>query len=563
MLVQSCPVASTGGLGIQSGGLNLQSGGLPNGLAAFQGSAYCGLAPSSDSSEYSSSSMQDISLPNAQQDLVNGNRVLECEEEEEEFNKQKRRGSIGGSDRNSPGFLQVESDILVTESQVLNIETTITETFTVNSNEMPNEFDLRSGGVGENSEGLFGGRCDGKISTALDSLDIYSDRFEKAFEFEGKEEEDFEGMAMSPGSLTSSLSSVRSKKHEEEIMDGGRPALLGEDQKKSCLEQEARAEVGVGGEKVFEDAKHDSGFEEGFKVGDQEAQKVKVKEEVKAKEVKLTVKGLETVKVNLSKEVEVERSSGHRVTFNDQNEVASQDRDGTFKVTYRQLGERLRRGEGDEPGRVESRLREEGKRAAALRCVVAERSKVENVVGMPLVVPRTIDFDTCSYDDLADYALPSEKREMEREQGEWDNPFQPEGEVSQDAEVIVQLWKGGRLCQDSLAADLASAAASAESTPGTSPGGTPVHHGQGGTPVHHGHGSLNGSLAASPGVSPKHSTSPPPSSSSSGGGGEETHLASTSSPAPPLRSGVPSTTQLVISEKQKHKNKLKKHCSMM
>ena len=45
-------------------------------------------------------------------------------------------------------------------------------------------------------------------------------------------------------------------------------------------------------------------------------------------------------------------------------------------MTYRQLGERLRRGEGDEPGRVESRLREEGKRAAALRCVVAERSKV-------------------------------------------------------------------------------------------------------------------------------------------------------------------------------------------
>ena len=90
--------------------------------------------------------------------------------------------------------------------------------------------------------------------------------------------------------------------------------------------------MGVGGEKVFEDAKHDSGFEEGFKVGDQEAQKVKVKEEVKAKEVKLTVKGLETVKVNGSKEVEVERGSGHRVTFNDQNEVASQDRDGTFKV---------------------------------------------------------------------------------------------------------------------------------------------------------------------------------------------------------------------------------------
>merc|ERR1719341_223323 len=195
------------------------------------------------------------------------------------------------------------------------------------------------------------------------------------------------------------------------------------------------------------------------------------------------VKEVEVMKV---KEAEVERSSGHRVTFNDQNEVASQDRDGTFKVTYRQLGERLRRGDVED-GRLESRLREEGRRAAAaIRCTVGERSRLENASHL---APRSIDFDTCSYEDLADYALPSERREMRREQGEWDNPFQPEGEVSQDAEVIVQLWKGGRLCQDSLAADLASAAASAES-------------------------SLNGSLAASPGVtpasSPNHSASPPP-----------------------------------------------------
>merc|ERR1719266_2166739 len=202
---------------------------------------------------------------------------------------------------------------------------------------------------------------------------------------------------------------------------------------------------------------------------------------VKEAEVQiLKAKEGDTMKV---KEAEVERSSGHRVTFNDQNEVASQDRDGTFKVTYRQLGERLRRGEGEE-GRLESRLREEGRRGqAALRCIVGERSRIENIA------PRNIDFDTCSYEDLADYALPAERREMRREQGEWDNPFQPEGEVSQDAEVIVQLWKGGRLCQDSLAADLASAAASAES-------------------------SLNGSLAASPGVtpasSPNHSASSAP-----------------------------------------------------
>ena len=31
----------------------------------------------------------------------------------------------------------------------------------------------------------------------------------------------------------------------------------------------------------------------------------------------------------------------HRVTFNDKNEVASQDLDGSFTVTYSQLGERI------------------------------------------------------------------------------------------------------------------------------------------------------------------------------------------------------------------------------
>ena len=239
MLVQSCPAPPTGGLGLQSGGLNLQSGGLPNGLAAFQSSAYC-LAPS-DSSDYSSSSMQDISLPIANQDLVNGNR--EEEEDEEDFNEElKRRNSAVLNGRNSPGFLQVESDILVTESQVLNIETTITETFTVNSNEMQDDFDLHSK-IGENSECLFVNkqeeRSEGnKGSTALDSLDIYSDRFERAFEFGGNEEESFEGMAMSPGSPASSLSSVRSRRHEEEEEVSVRrrdeeAALRGEVQKKS------------------------------------------------------------------------------------------------------------------------------------------------------------------------------------------------------------------------------------------------------------------------------------------------------------------------------------------
>ena len=30
---------------------------------------------------------------------------------------------------------------------------------------------------------------------------------------------------------------------------------------------------------------------------------------------------------------------------------------------------------------------------------------------------------------------------------ERDNPFQPEGEVSQDADLIIQLWKGGKLTE--------------------------------------------------------------------------------------------------------------------
>merc|ERR1719264_1401169 len=115
------------------------------------------------------------------------------------------------------------------------------------------------------SEGLFVNkeveRSEGNMgSNALGSLDIYSDRFERAFEFEGNEEESFEGMAMSPGSPASSLSSVRSRRHEEEVEveevsvrkrdEEGGAALLGEVQKKSCLDVAARAKV--------EKANHDS-----------------------------------------------------------------------------------------------------------------------------------------------------------------------------------------------------------------------------------------------------------------------------------------------------------------
>ena len=79
-----------------------------------------------------------------------------------------------------------------------------------------------------------------------------------------------------------------------------------------------RAKVEVAEGKVVDKAIHDSEAGEEEKVRDGETIKVRVKEGE-----------TEVMKV---KEAEVERSSGHRVTFNDQNEVASQDKDGTFKV---------------------------------------------------------------------------------------------------------------------------------------------------------------------------------------------------------------------------------------
>ena len=70
--------------------------------------------------------------------------------------------------------------------------------------------------------------------------------------------------------------------------------------------------------------------------GEMERMRVKEKEgeSVKVKEGEMEVIKVKDMEVMKVKEGEVERSSGHRVTFNDQNEVASQDRDGTFKVRH-------------------------------------------------------------------------------------------------------------------------------------------------------------------------------------------------------------------------------------
>jgi len=123
----------------------------------------------------------------------------------------------------------------------------------------------------------------------------------------------------------------------------------------------------------------------------------------------------------------------HRVTFNDKNEVASQDMDGTFTVTYSQLGEKITQKCSGEHLQ---------KRPGGLKVQFGETSSVETVE-LPFKLPeysisRNVTFDE---DSLLSY-----KSKMVEE--EWDNPFQPEGEVSQDAEKIIQLWRGGKLAED-------------------------------------------------------------------------------------------------------------------
>ena len=65
----------------------------------------------------------------------------------------------------------------------------------------------------------------------------------------------------------------------------------------------------------------------------------------------------------------------HRVTFNDKNEVASQDLDGSFKVTYSQLGERI----SQKKTGGESQAQSQG-----LRVQFGEKSNLERTILPPL-----------------------------------------------------------------------------------------------------------------------------------------------------------------------------------
>merc|ERR1719153_483491 len=79
---------------------------------------------------------------------------------------------------------------------------------------------------------------------------------------------------------------------------------------------------------------------------------------------------------------------------------------------------------------------------AALKVQYGEKSRLESVP----IAPRTLNFNDSTFD--SDLYQPKDSYDSSLEPEEWDNPFQPEGEVSQDADLILQLWKGGKLNED-------------------------------------------------------------------------------------------------------------------
>jgi len=189
-------------------------------------------------------------------------------------------------------------------------------------------------------------------------------------------------------------------------------------------------------------------------------------------------------------------AAAHRVTFSSTNEVAREARDGTFTVTYSQLGERI------------------SSKVPGLRVQLGHTSCLETVDLPPRLAEthaRNVTFDE---DSLLSYRSSSKATE------EWDNPFQPEGEVSQDAELMLEQWKGGKLATG-LGLDTAEHSAE-ELTDSTS----------------------EESEEADPGT------------------------AVTSSPDTGTRRPVINTADMnyiviMNSDKEKHKNKIKKHCNLM
>ena len=89
-------------------------------------------------------------------------------------------------------------------------------------------------------------------------------------------------------------------------------------------------------------------------------------------------------------------SACHRVTFNDKNEVASQDMDGTFKVTYSQMGERLT------PSSSSLSQSQLSRKQAGLKVQFGETSCVETVE-LPFKLMENVRNVTFDEDSLLSY----------------------------------------------------------------------------------------------------------------------------------------------------------------
>jgi len=126
-------------------------------------------------------------------------------------------------------------------------------------------------------------------------------------------------------------------------------------------------------------------------------------------------------------------SASHRVTFNEAREVACEDGDGTFTVTYSGLGERVR-----EPDRRTST------KTPGLRVMMGQTSELETVE-LPFKLTESHNGSNCGRNVTFDEDSLLSYKSSKAVEEERDNPFQPEGEVSQDADLIIQLWKGGKI----------------------------------------------------------------------------------------------------------------------
>lgn len=115
-------------------------------------------------------------------------------------------------------------------------------------------------------------------------------------------------------------------------------------------------------------------------------------------------------------------SQPHRVTFKTENEVAEQHTDGSFSVSYSNMQE------------TEAAKRQPTKKHPSIKVHFEEKSSLLQPMK---IYTDTIEVPISTSEDQ--FSRPKSFREEE----EWDNPFQPEGEVSHDADLILQLWKGG------------------------------------------------------------------------------------------------------------------------